>query len=104
MARVTLRPQAEADLFALYRYIAEEAGRAVAGGYIDRIEEACFALEAFPLHGRSREDIRPGLRALAFERGAVVVYRVGDADVAIVRIFYGRQDYERILRDERSDE
>ena len=34
---VSFRPLAEADLFALYRYIAAEAGHAVAGAYIGRI-------------------------------------------------------------------
>ncbi len=44
MARkVYFRPQAEADLFALYEYIADKAGVAIAGNYIDRIEAACLA-------------------------------------------------------------
>jgi len=33
-------PLAEADLFGLYRYIAERSGPAAAGAYIDRIEAA----------------------------------------------------------------
>jgi hypothetical protein len=32
-------------LFALYHYIAQQAGSTVAGGYIQRIEAACIALE-----------------------------------------------------------
>ena len=43
-AKVTFRPQAETDLFELYRYIAEDAGHEVAGRYIDRIEATCLAL------------------------------------------------------------
>jgi hypothetical protein len=39
-SEVSSRPLAEADLFALYRHIAEEAGHALAGAYIDRIEAA----------------------------------------------------------------
>ncbi len=41
---VSFRPLAEADLFGLYHYIAEEAGQEVAASYIDRIEAACLAL------------------------------------------------------------
>jgi hypothetical protein len=41
--KVVFRPQAEADLVALYTYIADAAGPVVAGGYIDRIEAACLA-------------------------------------------------------------
>ena len=61
---VSFRPQAEADLFDLYRYIARESGTAVAGAYIDRIETACLALETFPERGTRREFNRAALEAL----------------------------------------
>jgi toxin ParE1/3/4 len=96
--KVSFRPQAEADLFGLYRYIAEESGRAAAGTYIDRIEAACLALKTFPRRGTRRDDIRPGLRTIGFERRATIVFQVAETEVVIVRIFYGGQDYERILR------
>lgn len=95
--KVSFRPQAEADLFGLYRYIAEEAGHRVAGAYVDRIEAACLSLETFPRRGRRRDDIRPGLRTMGFERRVTIVYQVSAAAVVIVRIFYGGQDYERAL-------
>ena len=43
--KVTFRPLAEADLFDLYRFIAERSGHTTAGRYIDRLESACMALE-----------------------------------------------------------
>lgn len=95
--KVSFRPQAEDDLFELYRYIAEDSGLAIAVGYIDRIEAACLGLENFPLRGQARDDIRPGLRTLGFERRVVIVYQVQAHEVVIVRIFYGGQDYERKL-------
>lgn len=95
---VSFRPLAEADLFGLYRYIAEESGGAVAGAYIDRLEAACLALETFPKCGTRRDDIRPGLRTMGFERRATIVFQVLEAEVVIVRILYGGRDYERLLR------
>src|SRR5262245_40352482 len=95
---VSFRPLAEADLFGLYRYIAEAAGHAVAGAYVDRIETACLALATFPDRGTRRDDIRPGLRTMGVERRATVAFQVTTAEVVIVRIFYGGQDYERALR------
>ncbi len=95
---ISFRPLAEADLFGLYRYIAAEAGHDVAGAYIDRIEAACLALETFPERGMRRDDIRPGLRTMGFERRATIVFQVRKAHVVIVRIFYGGQDYERAMR------
>jgi toxin ParE1/3/4 len=97
---VGFRPLAEADLVGLYRFIAEEAGHVVAGAYVDRIEAACKALETFPLRGTGRDHIRPGLRTMGFERRATIVFQVKKAQVVIVRIFYGGQDYEHALRDQ----
>ena len=95
---VSFRPQAEADLFALYQYIADESGHAVAGSYIDRIEAACMALETFAKRGTRRDDIRPGIRTMGFERRATIVFQVKAREVVILRIFYGGQDFERALR------
>jgi toxin ParE1/3/4 len=95
---VSFRPLAEADLLALYGHLAAEAGHDIAGAYIGRIETACMALETFPERGMLRDDIRPGLRILGFERRATIVFQVNVAEVVIVRIFYGGQDYETALR------
>jgi toxin ParE1/3/4 len=95
--RIGFRPRAEADLLDLYRYIAGEAGIDIAGAYIDRIEAACMSLATFPERGTKRDDIRPGIRTLGFERRATIVFQVKRAEIVIVRIFYGGQDYERLL-------
>ncbi len=87
--KVSFRPLAEADLFALYRYIATEAGHEVADTYIDRLETACIGLAHFPERGTRRDDIRPGLRAIGFERRATIAFQVTKAEVVIVRIFFG---------------
>jgi toxin ParE1/3/4 len=96
--RITFRPHAEADLFGLYRHIAEEAGHEAAGNYIDRIEAACMALQIFPERGTKRDDIGQGLRTMGFERRATIVFQVKKSEVVIIRVFYGGQDYERALR------
>ena len=95
---IVFRPQAEADLFELYRRVAVDAGHEVAGSYIDRIEAACLALETFPKRGRARDDIRSGLRTMGFERRATIVFRVMRTKMVIVQVFHGGQDYERVLR------
>ncbi|MGO8921217.1 MAG: type II toxin-antitoxin system RelE/ParE family toxin [Stellaceae bacterium] len=65
---------------------------------MDGIEAACLTLETFPERGKRRDDIRPGLRTMGFERRATSVFQVKRADVVIVRIFYGGQDYDPALR------
>ena len=100
MARkVYFRPQAEAELIALYDYISNRAGATVAGGYIDRIEAACLALASFPERGRRRDDILPGLRTVGFERRATIAFRVLKTRVEIVTITYGGRDFESALRE-----
>jgi toxin ParE1/3/4 len=97
-----LRPAAEDDLAKLYRYIAEQSGsleRAI--GYIRRIRAACEKLKTFPEVGRSRDDLRPGVRVLGFERRVVIVYTVlSSGDVEIGRVLYGGRDYETLISDE----
>jgi toxin ParE1/3/4 len=87
--RVYFRRQAQADLFALYEYLAGEAGVSVAGNYIDRIEAACLALATFPKRGARRDDILPGLRTIGFDRRATIAFRVLKTRVEIVTIAYG---------------
>lgn len=96
--KVVFRPMAEEDLLGLYDYIAERAGRKIAGDYIGRIEAACLSLRNAPLRGTPRDDIKPGMRIIGFERRAVIIFRVAGPEVVIVRIFYGGRDHERILR------
>jgi toxin ParE1/3/4 len=78
---VSFRPLAEADLLRLYEDIAEASDLALAGGYIDRLEAACLALETFPERGTRRDDIRPGLRVMGFERRATIIFQVTEGEV-----------------------
>jgi toxin ParE1/3/4 len=100
--KVVLRPSAEADLTDLYHSIAERSGypeRAIA--YIRRIRTYCETLASFPERGRRRDDLRPGLWTIGFERRVVIAYMILDTgDVEIGRIFYGGRDYEAIMRDD----
>lgn len=91
--KVTFRPAAENDLIALYDHIAENSGRDRAGGYIDRIEQACMELADFPFRGTQRDDLHPGLRILGFERRASIAFLVENSTVRILRIFYGGRDF-----------
>jgi toxin ParE1/3/4 len=96
--RLVFRPVAETDLEELYDYIAGRSGAATAGGYIGRVEAACRRLTVFPPRGRARDDVLPGLRTLGFERRAVIVFQVLEADVRIVRVLYGGRDVEQALK------
>jgi toxin ParE1/3/4 len=96
--KVVFRPQAEADLLALYRYIAEESGTVRAIEYVSRIEASCMALATFPKRGTRRDDIAPGLRTIGFERRVTIAFRVLKDVVEIVTIAYAGRDFEGEFR------
>lgn len=98
--KVYFRPQAEADLFALYEYIAGQASVTIAGKYIDRIEAACLSLGEFPERGTRHDNILPGLRTIGFERRATIAFRVLKTRVEIVTIAYGGRDFESELKED----
>jgi toxin ParE1/3/4 len=57
----------------------------------------CEELPSFPLRGRVRDDIRPGLRVIGYRRRMVVAFAVINQGVLVVGIFYGGLDYEAVL-------
>jgi toxin ParE1/3/4 len=96
--RVVSSPEAQGDLFSLYSYIAEQSGHPRAIGYIDRIEKYCLGFELAGERGSRRDDLRPGLRIVGFERRVTIAFHVDDEAVTIDRIFYAGRDVERIFR------
>jgi toxin ParE1/3/4 len=98
--KVFFRAEAEADLFALYRYIADAGGLLRADDYIGRIEKACMSLATFSERGTRRDDIAPGLRTIGFERRVAIAFKVLDETVEIVSIAYAGRDFEGELREE----
>lgn len=97
MTKVTLRPDAEDDLAAIYEFVADEAGAKIAHGYLLRIEAAILALADFPHRGTSRPDIGHGVRITGFERRVTLLFQVLEGEVEILRVLYGGRDLKAIL-------
>jgi toxin ParE1/3/4 len=98
--KVVFSPEAQSDLLSLYDYIAAQAGATVALGYIDRIERYCLGFDLGGERGTMRNDIRPGLRTVGFERRITIAFHVDSECVAIDRILYGGRSLEHILGDD----
>lgn len=101
--RVVFSPEAQEQLVALYRYIAEAASPGIAARYTEAIVSYCESLRTFPHRGTIRDDVRPGLRITHYRKRAVIAFDVGAEMVSIIGVFYGGQDYETILQDEPDD-
>ncbi|MGB5084463.1 MAG: type II toxin-antitoxin system RelE/ParE family toxin [Methylocystis silviterrae] len=97
--KVVFRASAERDLAKLYKDIKDSRGcdPTVAINYIRRIRSYCEGFAEFPERGTKRDDIRPGLRIIGFERRVAIAFMFDDEKVRIGRVFYGGQDYEAAL-------
>lgn len=85
-------PEAESDLLELYDYIAEHSSPERALSYIERVERWTNSLQTFPERGTARDDIRPGLRLISFDRRVSIAFQVRTDSVIILRILYAGRD------------
>jgi len=93
-----LAPEAEADLDAIWYYVARESGdAAIADHLIDALAERFALLARFPQLGRRRDDLRPGVRS--FPVGEyLILYRMEEADVLVLHVTHGHRDIEALFR------
>jgi toxin ParE1/3/4 len=92
-------PQADSDLDSIWYYVASESGSVeIADRLIDSITERFLLLANYPNIGRRRDDdLRPGLRS--FPVGEyLILYRLQDEDVLILRVLRGSRNIEAMLR------
>jgi len=92
-------PEALADLSDIWDYYAQAASRQTADSIIRAIGNAVRLLEDHPYGGRTRDEVRPGLRSIAASPH-VVFYRVIANEIAqIVRVIDGRRDIDAIFEE-----
>lgn len=95
--RLTFRPAAENDLDLIYEFIAQSSPtNAIA--FTRRIREKCADLLLFPERGVRRDDLRRGLRTLAFEGRVLIAFHIQPDEVEIARVLYGGRDLQRIFK------
>ena len=93
-------PEAEAQLIAIYSYLAGAAGPEVALAFTTAIVDYCESFTTFPKRGTRRDDLRRGLRTVGFRRRVTIAFAVAAETISILGIFYGGQDVEGALREE----
>lgn len=103
---VVFTPRAERQLDSLFTYIADHSGESRAESFVGAIVTDCLSLSTFPERGTKRDDIRPNLRTKGYRRRVTIAFSVNTSTdiVAIHGVFYGGQDFERLLRDTGSDD
>lgn len=101
---VEFQPEASADLAANFRGVLDVSrSAATAEGFVRRIVDRCERIGDAPRGGRSRDELRVGLRTVPFERSTVIAYVVESDRVLIANVFHGGRDYEALYRSGRPD-
>lgn len=90
--RVRLLPEAEADLALIYEYVRDHASQRIAQGYVERIMAYLAGFDTFPERGTRRDDIRPGLRIVGFERRVTIAFLVEGDEVIVSNVLYGGRE------------
>lgn len=98
--KVAIRPRAQDDLTDIEHWIGAHGGPKTAERFVDRLLDYCDDLTLFPLRATSRDDLRPGLRIVTFEKSVSVAYAVGDDTVIILRFVYRGRELTAIFGDE----
>ncbi|EAU43163.1 hypothetical protein FP2506_09976 [Fulvimarina pelagi HTCC2506] len=102
---VRLSEQAIRDLTEIGRFIADLSGSTdVALGFTDRIKARCMKIGNAPRGGVARSDLGEGIRLVPFERSTVILYRIFDAEIVVVNVFYGGKDYASIMGGAQDDD
>jgi toxin ParE1/3/4 len=96
MARVTRRPQAEADILDIWSYIAEDSV-VEADRWVDRLDESLTLWATQPEMGRARDELSPGIHSLAFGRYVVFFMPLPDG-IDVVRVLHGSRDLDEQFR------
>jgi toxin ParE1/3/4 len=95
---------ARQDLDVIFAIVLEmSASIRTAGDFVGRIEARCRSVGNLPYGGVRRDGIIDGVRVVRVEKRAVIAYEVTDDAVLILKVFYGGEDYETILRGQRPD-
>ena len=101
MTLFQLTPEAAADLFEIWSYIAADNPRAA-----DRVESAIYQACAFvaegPMRGQVRKDLtRRPLRFWTVQpySNYIVIYDPATSPLQIIRIVHGMRDLKRILEE-----
>lgn len=98
--RIVFTPEARDELHELHSYIAIAADAETASRFTGDIIDHIATLSEFPKRGTPRDDLRPGLRTMAWRRRMTIAFVVEEYDVVVIGVFYGGRDCEALLRED----
>mgnify|MGYP006381680409 CR=1 FL=1 len=97
MIDVILSIEAEVDLLEITSFISS-GDEAIARRFVYGLMESLDLLSEYPEMGRKRDDLKRGLRSINFNR-YLVLYRIEDDVVKVVRIVHGARDIASLFEE-----
>lgn len=94
-----LSPQAQRDLEDIWRYTAERWSAGQADRYTDALARTFDTLLAMPEIARERREFDPPVRVHPSAHH-LIVYRIANDHLAILRVLGGRQNWRSVLESE----
>lgn len=91
-----LSEQADADLETIFEYTVQEFSVDQAITYLTELDDLFNALCINPEMGKSRPEIKSGLRSIP-KGQHVVFYRILDDHIRIIRVLHGNRDIPNFL-------
>jgi toxin ParE1/3/4 len=98
MARVTRRPQAEADILDIWDHIAEDSVEQ-SDRWVDKLDEKFKLIATQPLMGRGRSELAADVRSFPFGR-YVIFYEPIEEGIDVVRMLHSARDIDAIFGDD----
>jgi toxin ParE1/3/4 len=88
--------QADQDIIDIYLHGCREFGQTQAERYHEGLADILDLIADNPRMARERPEFTPPVRLHPY-RSHLIVYRLDDTGVLVVRVLHGRQDWERLL-------
>lgn len=105
--RINFTPEARQHLHHLDDWVAEKATAETARRFVAAILDHIDGILVFPLAGRPRDDVRPGMRTITFKKRTLIAYEVdessGELVVNVLGVFHGGQDWEIALGEDHDE-
>lgn len=102
-----LHPRSQQQLDELDDWITNAASAEIARRFVSAILDHIDSILMFPLAGRTRDDVRPGMRTSTFKKRTLVAYEVVETSsevmINILGVVHGGQQWESALGDDKSD-
>jgi toxin ParE1/3/4 len=95
MPRILRTERAEIDLIEILVFLRPRNPK-MADRFESEFEEKCHLLAEFPLMGRDRSDLAPGLRS-SLVKPYVLLYRPLEDGIEIIRVIHGARDISSLF-------